>query len=91
MTLIIKYQTDSGLSGYHKKKYIAKLIYIYILGWDVDFGHLEAVQLLQSPKYSEKQIVSLRRPILKNAMCSLSAQLCFQIHLIRDTWLALFF
>ncbi|KAI9363390.1 Adaptor protein complex AP-2 alpha subunit [Zopfochytrium polystomum] len=47
---------DSGLNGYQKKKYVAKLIYMYILGWDVDFGHAEAVQLLQSSKYSEKQI-----------------------------------
>ncbi|KAJ3416710.1 hypothetical protein HDV05_000540 [Chytridiales sp. JEL 0842] len=47
---------DSGLSGYHKKKYVAKLLYMYILGWDIDFGHHEAVNLLSSTKYSEKQI-----------------------------------
>ncbi|KAJ3291392.1 hypothetical protein HK104_006138 [Borealophlyctis nickersoniae] len=29
---------------------------MYILGWDVDFGHMEAVNLISSPKYSEKQI-----------------------------------
>jgi hypothetical protein len=57
MHYIKLFYIDASLSGYHKKKYVAKLIYIYILGWDVDFGHLEAVQLLQSPKYSEKQIV----------------------------------
>jgi AP-2 complex subunit alpha len=33
-----------------------KLLYIYILGWNVDFGHLEAVNLVSSTKYSEKQI-----------------------------------
>ncbi|RQM05385.1 hypothetical protein DH86_00001932, partial [Scytalidium sp. 3C] len=32
------------------------LLYIYILGWDVDFGHLEAVNLISANKYSEKQI-----------------------------------
>ncbi|KAI0223578.1 hypothetical protein L0F63_003658 [Massospora cicadina] len=47
---------DSGLSGYHKKKYVCKLLYMYILGWDIDFGHAEAVQLIGSNKYSEKQI-----------------------------------
>ncbi|ORX54925.1 Adaptor protein complex AP-2 alpha subunit [Hesseltinella vesiculosa] len=29
---------------------------MYILGWDIDFGHLEAVNLISSPVYSEKQI-----------------------------------
>ncbi|KAJ3092583.1 hypothetical protein HK102_005352 [Quaeritorhiza haematococci] len=47
---------DPNLKGYQKKKYICKLLYIYILGWDVDFGHLEAVNLISSNKYSEKQI-----------------------------------
>jgi AP-2 complex subunit alpha len=32
---------------------------MYILGWDIDFGHMEAVNLISSTKYSEKQIVSL--------------------------------
>ncbi|KAH9893706.1 Adaptor protein complex AP-2 alpha subunit [Xylariomycetidae sp. FL2044] len=45
-----------NLSGYHKKKYVCKLLYIYILGWNVDFGHLEAVNLISANKYSEKQI-----------------------------------
>ncbi|KAM3461618.1 hypothetical protein BB8028_0007g02870 [Beauveria bassiana] len=47
---------DGNLSGYHKKKYVCKLLYIYILGWNVDFGHLEAVNLISAGKYSEKQI-----------------------------------
>ncbi|KAF3165648.1 hypothetical protein TWF788_000677 [Orbilia oligospora] len=47
---------DGGLNGYHKKKYVCKLLYIYILGWNVDFGHLEAVSLISANKYSEKQI-----------------------------------
>lgn len=32
---------------------------MYILGWDIDFGHMEAVNLISSNKYSEKQIVSI--------------------------------
>lgn len=47
---------DGNLSGYHKKKYVCKLLYIYILGWNVDFGHLEAMNLISATKYSEKQI-----------------------------------
>ncbi|KAI8331004.1 adaptin N terminal region-domain-containing protein [Chlamydoabsidia padenii] len=29
---------------------------MYILGWDIEFGHLEAVNLISSQVYSEKQI-----------------------------------
>ncbi|ORY86768.1 AP-2 adaptor complex subunit alpha [Protomyces lactucae-debilis] len=47
---------DAKLNGYDRKKYICKLLYMYILGWDVAFGHLEALKLLSSVKYSEKQI-----------------------------------
>lgn len=47
---------DGGLNGYSRKKYVCKLLYIYILGWNVDFGHLEAVNLISATKYSEKQI-----------------------------------
>jgi len=42
------------ISGYDLKKYVWKLIYIFMMGFDVDFGHIEAVQLLTMPKYSEK-------------------------------------
>ncbi|KAF9433906.1 hypothetical protein BGZ76_008832, partial [Entomortierella beljakovae] len=47
---------EGSLSGYDKKKYVCKLLYMYILGWDIDFGHMEAVNLISSTKYSEKQI-----------------------------------
>lgn len=47
---------DGNLTGYHRKKYVCKLLYIYILGWNVDFGHLEAVNLISANKYSEKQV-----------------------------------
>ncbi|KAI9296519.1 Adaptor protein complex AP-2 alpha subunit [Neoconidiobolus thromboides FSU 785] len=57
---------DAGLSGYHKKKYVCKLLYMYILGWDIDFGHAEAVQLISSNKYSEKQIGYLAITLMLN-------------------------
>ncbi|KAK6585907.1 hypothetical protein PZA11_000964 [Diplocarpon coronariae] len=38
------------------KEIASRLLYIYILGWNVDFGHLEAVNLISANKYSEKQI-----------------------------------
>ena len=36
---------------------MAKLIYIHLLGYEVDFGHMEALRLLSSTEYQEKQIV----------------------------------
>lgn len=49
---------EGNLDGYQKKKYLAKVIFTYILGYKVDVGHMEAVNLISSNKYSEKQIVS---------------------------------
>ncbi|KZZ89014.1 AP-2 complex subunit alpha [Ascosphaera apis ARSEF 7405] len=47
---------EGNLNGYQKKKYVCKLLYVYIQGYNVDFGHLEAVNLISATKYSEKQI-----------------------------------
>jgi AP-2 complex subunit alpha len=49
---------EGQLDGYQKKKYLAKVVFTYILGYKVDVGHMEAVNLISSPKYSEKQIVN---------------------------------
>ena len=48
---------EGNLDGYQKKKYLAKVVFTYILGYKVDVGHMEAVNLISSQKYSEKQIV----------------------------------
>jgi AP-2 complex subunit alpha len=48
---------DVNLSGYHKKKYVAKLAFMFILGYDIDYGHSEAINLLSGSTYSEKSIV----------------------------------
>ena len=50
---------DKQLDGYQKKKYVCKLLFIFLLGNDIDFGHMEAVNLLSSNRYTEKQIVSV--------------------------------
>lgn len=47
---------QQGLSPYEKKKYVWKMLYIFMLGYDVDFGHMEAVSLISAPKYPEKQV-----------------------------------
>lgn len=56
MANIRKKFKDGNLDGYQKKKYVAKIIYTYILGYKVDVGHMEAINLISSHKYSEKQI-----------------------------------
>ncbi|WWD19238.1 hypothetical protein CI109_103696 [Kwoniella shandongensis] len=55
---------DGQLDGYQKKKYLAKVVFTYILGYKVDVGHMEAVNLISSPKYSEKQIGYLALTLL---------------------------
>ena len=50
-----KFASSSSLSSYQRKKYVWKLVYIFVLGYDVDFGHTEVVTLVSSSKFSEKQ------------------------------------
>ena len=42
------------------------MLFIFLLGHDVDFGHIEAVNLLSSNKYTEKQIGYLFISVLLN-------------------------
>jgi AP-2 complex subunit alpha len=51
-------EKSKSLSGYERKKYVSKILYMYLLGYEPDFGYSEALNLLSSNKYSEKQIVS---------------------------------
>lgn len=48
--------SNASLSSYQRKKYVWKLVYIHVLGYDVDFGHPEVFTLVKSNKYSEKQV-----------------------------------
>ena len=43
-----------NLGTYDRRKYIWKLIYAYILGFDVDFGHDIAVSLINCPRLQDK-------------------------------------
>eukprot|EP00741_Cyanophora_paradoxa_P020808 tig00021312_g20087.t1 len=61
-----KFKSDTALSSYDKKKYTWKLLYIYMLGYEVDFGHMEAINLIGSSKYSEKQVGYLATSLLLN-------------------------
>lgn len=57
LTGLVMSASEGNLDGYQKKKYLSKVVFTYILGYKVDVGHMEAVNLISSPKYSEKQIV----------------------------------
>ncbi|EED89287.1 alpha subunit of tetrameric clathrin adaptor complex AP1, partial [Thalassiosira pseudonana CCMP1335] len=48
--------SNPSLSSYQRKKYVWKLVYIHVLGYDVDFGHAEVLALVRSKKYSEKVV-----------------------------------
>jgi AP-2 complex subunit alpha len=61
-----KFKGDKTLDGYQKKKYVCKLLFIFLLGHDIDFGYMEAVNLLSSNKYTEKQIGYLFISVLIN-------------------------
>lgn len=42
----------------------SQIVFTYILGYPVDIGHMEAVNLISSTKYSEKQIGYLALTLL---------------------------
>lgn len=48
--------SNNSLNTYQRKKYVWKLVYIHVLGYDVDFGHSEVLALIRSGKYSEKHV-----------------------------------
>jgi Adaptin N terminal region len=45
------------LDGYNLRKYVWKLVYMYMLGYDVDIGHMQAVNLTASNNFLEKLAV----------------------------------
>ncbi|GAM27766.1 hypothetical protein SAMD00019534_109420 [Acytostelium subglobosum LB1] len=51
-----EFKENKNIDGYQRRKYVCKLIYMYMLGYEIDFGYMEAVTLLSSTKFSEKQI-----------------------------------
>ncbi|XP_049601667.1 AP-2 complex subunit alpha-2 isoform X4 [Syngnathus scovelli] len=95
-----KFKGDKALDGYSKKKYVCKLLFIFLLGHDIDFGHMEAVNLLSSNKYTEKQIgylfisvlvnsnselIRLINNAIKNDLCSRNPTfMCLALHCIAN-------
>ena len=72
MAKIRKKFKESGakLSGYDRRKYVSKILYMYLLGYEPDFGYMEAINLISSSKYAEKQMV-----ITKTWNCSRMSQM----------------
>jgi len=56
--MMLLFTSEGKLNSYDKKKYVCKMLYIYILGYELDFGHVEAYNLITGKLYTEKQIVS---------------------------------
>ena len=52
-------KTHRSLTAYERKKYVLKLLYIYMLGYNVDFGHTEALKLISSTSYGELSLIHI--------------------------------
>ncbi len=59
-----KFTREKGLDSYNKKKYVWKLVYIYMLGYDVEFGHMQVINLVSSSKYTEKHVGYIATAVL---------------------------
>jgi AP-2 complex subunit alpha len=51
-----KFTSGKNLDSYNRKKYVWKMIYMHMLGYEVDFGHMEMIKCLSASKYSEKHV-----------------------------------
>ncbi|CAK8991720.1 AP-2 complex subunit alpha-2 (100 kDa coated vesicle protein C) (Adaptor protein complex AP-2 subunit alpha-2) (Adaptor-related protein complex 2 subunit alpha-2) (Alpha-adaptin C) (Alpha2-adaptin) (Clathrin assembly protein complex 2 alpha-C large chain) (Plasma membrane adaptor HA2/AP2 adaptin alpha C subunit) [Durusdinium trenchii] len=51
-----KFANAKALKAYDRKKYAWKLVYIYMLGHEVEFGHMEVINLASSKNNSEKLV-----------------------------------
>eukprot|EP00505_MAST-04D_sp_SCG-Rhode-Island_P001696 Stramenopile-MAST_4_protein_1696 len=51
-----KFTSGKVLDAYNRKKYVWKMIYMHMLGYEVDFGHMEMIKCLSASKYAEKHV-----------------------------------
>jgi AP-2 complex subunit alpha len=52
-----KFTSRNGTNtSYKRKKYVWKMVYMFMLGHEIDFGHMEVIALIQSQKFSEKVV-----------------------------------
>ena len=57
------------LAAYDRKKYTWKLLYSHMMGFEVDFGHKQAADLIPSSKFDEKQVGYQALTIMLNEVC----------------------
>jgi AP-2 complex subunit alpha len=57
-----KFTSSSALNGYQKKKYVWKLVYMFMLGYEIDFGHLEVRTC--SPQQARISVFMIRSFVL---------------------------
>ncbi|WFD19577.1 hypothetical protein MCAP1_001811 [Malassezia caprae] len=80
-----KLQSSPKLDGYQRKKYLAKLMFVHIQGYRVDFGIMEAVSLASSMRDSEKQIVAPVINVLQRDLASLrDSHTCMALHALAN-------
>ena len=76
---------DTAVSAeYDKKKYVWKLLYIFMLGYDVEFGHKQAADLIPANKY-----VSAHDSVSQLVLALLSVstyQLPYWAGMLRSKW-----
>lgn len=56
-------------AAYDRKKYTWKLLYSHMMGFEVDFGHKQAADLIPSNKFDEKQVGYQALTIMLNEVC----------------------
>jgi len=58
------YKEEKNPDWYQRRKYVTKLLYIHLLGYPLDFGHMPAIGLIGAVKYHEKQTGYLAAQLL---------------------------
>lgn len=59
-----KFSTKQQVTSYDKRKYIWKLVYSFLLGYEIDFGHMQIIELIASVNYQEKMVGYIALSIL---------------------------
>jgi len=61
-----KFTSSKKLDGYNQRKYVWKMVYIHMLGYEVDFGAMEVINLITSTKFIEKSTGYMATSIILN-------------------------
>jgi len=64
------------LTSYSNMKYVWKMCYIWMLGYEVDFGHMQIINLISALKLSEKMVGYLAMTLLIHQNDDLMKLIC---------------